>query len=108
MLRNEAFIADFLSKPLEVRTAIAAEYRSKSGEAVSMKANDIMDVNQATVEQYLTDFNVKRMIHGHTHRPAKHTLSIQGKDAFRYVLPEWQGDKAGYLTISDSNIELVS
>ncbi|HEY9147662.1 MAG TPA: UDP-2,3-diacylglucosamine diphosphatase, partial [Gammaproteobacteria bacterium] len=43
----------------------------------------------ATVEQYLHQYQVSRLIHGHTHRPARHTHVLQGTTATRYVLPDW-------------------
>ena len=29
------------------------------------------------------------MIHGHTHRPARHELVVGGAPALRWVLPDW-------------------
>jgi len=92
MLRNPAFVADFLSKPLPARAALAAEYRRRSGEATSLKADDIMDVNADTVARVMQEHGVRRVIHGHTHRPAIHALSVGGDPAERIVLGEWHED----------------
>lgn len=92
MLRNPAFVQDFLSRPLPERAALASEYRKKSGEATSLKAEDIMDVNDDTVAAFMNDHHVTRLIHGHTHRPAEHRHPLQGRIATRWVLAEWHGD----------------
>jgi UDP-2,3-diacylglucosamine hydrolase len=34
-------------------------------------------------------FGVRRMIHGHTHRPAIHALRVAGAPAQRIVLGDW-------------------
>lgn len=93
MLRNPAFVADFLAKPLPARAALAAEYRRRSGEATSLKAEDIMDVNTDAVAQAMRAHGVRRLIHGHTHRPAIHDLSLDGTAAQRIVLAEWHDDE---------------
>ena len=45
-----------------------------SVDAASNKPEDIMDVNQAAVEQQLQAASVDRIVHGHTHRPARHAV----------------------------------
>lgn len=102
MLRNPVFIAEFLAKPVEARRAIAAEYRRQSGEAVSLLAADIMDVNAETVAEAMRRHGVTRLIHGHTHRPGRHRMSIDGKDVERIVLGEWHDD-AGMVLVVDGN-----
>ena len=103
-LRNPAFIGEFLKKPIAERIAIAAEYRKRSGEAISMKAADIVDANQATVENYLRDAQATLLIHGHTHRPANHRFNLDAKLASRLVLPEWQEQSGGYLSVCGDSI----
>lgn len=96
-VRNPAVISEFLSHPIHERLAIAAAYRQKSGEANSIKAADIMDVNAASVEQYITDYSADVLIHGHTHRCATHSLQIGDKSVTRYVLSEWHDNNATIL-----------
>jgi len=81
--------AQFLSQPLETRKAVAQQYRMQSAEHKNQTAAAIMDVNQDTVEQIMRQFGVRRMIHGHTHRPAVHAFELDDEAAQRYVLPEW-------------------
>ncbi|MCP4283700.1 MAG: UDP-2,3-diacylglucosamine diphosphatase [Gammaproteobacteria bacterium] len=103
-LRTPAVIGELLSKSIEERIAIAAEYRRRSGESTSLKAADIIDVNQLTVEQYLRDAGARLLIHGHTHRPANHRFELDGTAANRMVLPEWGDRTGGYLSIRSDAI----
>ena len=48
-----------------------------------------MDVNQAAVSDAMTESQVSRLIHGHTHRPDVHELLIGGEPAQRIVLGDW-------------------
>ena len=99
MLRSKAFIQDFLGKSLEERNIIVAEYRKKSGEATSMKPEDIMDVNQETVAAFMRRHQATRLIHGHTHRPGTHEFQLDGRRAERTVLAEWHEDRAEVLVL---------
>lgn len=101
MLRDPAFIADFLARDLAERAALAASYRAKSGEATSLLAEDIMDVNPDTVADYLRRHDANTLIHGHTHRPATHTMVVDGHEATRRVLPEWHEDTGFALVRQD-------
>lgn len=105
MLRDPAFIADFLSRPLAERAALAAQYREKSGEATSLKAQDIMDVNEATVVGYLRRHQATRLIHGHTHRPGVHALQVDGQAAERWVLSEWHAQHGEALCVRDGQLQ---
>ena len=49
----------------------------------------ITDVTQATVEETMARYGVTRLIHGHTHRPAIHSLHVDGRPAWRVVLGDW-------------------
>lgn len=106
LMRSPEFIADFVARPIEERVQLAAEYRRRSGEVTSLKSADIMDVNQQTVEQYMHEHGVRRLIHGHTHRPALHEFKLDGIAAQRYVLEDWHEQAASYLRINrDGTIE---
>jgi UDP-2,3-diacylglucosamine hydrolase len=87
--RNPQWQAEFLKKPLEERRRIAVEMRAVSREKTSGKAESIMDVNQAAVSDAMTESQVPRLIHGHTHRPGVHELLIGGEPAQRIVLGDW-------------------
>lgn len=106
MLRNPAFVADFLGKPLPARAALAAEYRRRSGEATSLKADDIMDVNAEAVAQTMRRHGVRRLIHGHTHRPAIHAMTLDGEPAQRIVLAEWREDAGQCVVVTWEGIDV--
>ncbi|MCG8428141.1 MAG: UDP-2,3-diacylglucosamine diphosphatase [Chromatiales bacterium] len=105
-LRNPAFIADIMTKSIPERLAMAAEFRKRSGEANSLKAADIMDVNQQTVEQTMRDHNTLLLIHGHTHRPNTHHFELDGQPAKRIVLAEWHEELGNYLKITNGEIQV--
>ncbi len=88
-LRDPAWQAGFLALPLEQRRAQAEALRRESREATRGKAADIMDVNAAEVAATFRKHGVQRIIHGHTHRPAVHTLEIDDEPAERIVLGDW-------------------
>lgn len=48
-----------------------------------------MDVNPDAVVRAMEEHGVRRLIHGHTHRPGVHTLSLEGEPAERIVLGDW-------------------
>jgi UDP-2,3-diacylglucosamine hydrolase len=91
-IRNPDMQQMLLSKSLDERRGIAKMLREKSQSANATKAADIMDVTPSEVVKALRDHNVDIMIHGHTHRPAVHSLTIddeQQAKAKRYVLGDW-------------------
>ena len=106
LLRNPAIIGDFLTKSIPERLALAEEFREHSGEATSLKAADIMDVNQQTVERFMRETGVTRLIHGHTHRPATHDFTLDGQAVQRFVLPEWHDDRGCFLRASADGLVL--
>ena len=42
-------------------------------------------------------YQCTRLIHGHTHRPAKHEFMLNGKKAQRFVLSDWNNDGGAVL-----------
>jgi len=90
-LRDKKWIGQFLSLPAQERVAFAQKLRQQSKEETSYKDDAMMDANSATVDEYMNQYGVTRLIHGHTHRPAVHEL---GDGKKRYVLGDWHGDHA--------------
>jgi UDP-2,3-diacylglucosamine hydrolase len=89
MVRDPDWQRAFLAKPLSERKALADEMRRRSRTETAAKAEDIMDVNQTTVEATMGRFGVSRLLHGHTHRPAVHEFELNGEPAKRIVLGAW-------------------
>jgi len=59
-----------------------------------MKASDIIDVTPEVVVRAMREHRARRLIHGHTHRPAIHALELDGQPAQRIVLGDW--DRQGW------------
>ena len=102
-IRDTEFTRRFLSLPIAERLATAREYRMKSGEANSIKAEEIMDVNQLTVEETMRRHGAVHLIHGHTHRPGLHRFMLDDRPARRYVLQEWHPHQTGFLSVSEAD-----
>ena len=96
MVRDPAWQQAFLAKPLDERVRMAREVRGKSEHAKQVKDVSIMDVTPATVEAAFRAHNYARLIHGHTHRPARHDHQIDGHGCERWVLADWY-DHGSYL-----------
>src|SRR4051812_41094027 len=96
--RSEAWQREFLAKPLAERRQIILGLREKSREVIEAKPAEIMDVNDAAVQQAFVQQTVTRLVHGHTHRPGRHVHEVSGRRYERWVLPDWYGP-GGYLEI---------
>lgn len=77
----------FLATPLAWRQRIA--HRTRAGTTASMRRKDdtIMDVDETTVAEVMARYDVKLLIHGHTHRPAVHDYGLEQRR--RIVLGDW-------------------
>jgi UDP-2,3-diacylglucosamine hydrolase len=106
-VRAPQWQAQILAQPLAARRALAAQLREQSQAMNSLKAEDIMDVSQAEVMRAMQNAGVTQLIHGHTHRPARHPFAINGQAAERIVLGDWH--EQGWTIFADNNkTELIS
>lgn len=92
MVRDPAWQAGFLAKPLAERRAFIEQLRQRSQQAKREKPIEIMDVNASAVEDLLRAHACPTLIHGHTHRPARHEHDVDGRECLRWVLPDWHDD----------------
>jgi UDP-2,3-diacylglucosamine hydrolase len=90
-VRDPAWQAGFLSQPLAARKAFIESLRKQSETAKQEKALTIMDVNTAAVDALLRGNGLPVLIHGHTHRPARHLHQVDGHECVRWVLSDWHG-----------------
>jgi UDP-2,3-diacylglucosamine hydrolase len=90
--RNPQFQAMFLTRPLPERRAMLGQARKDSESSKQQTAAQIMDVTPEAVTSAMRQAGVTYMIHGHTHRPARHDFSLDGSPAWRWVLPDWDLD----------------
>lgn len=90
-VRQPAWQQAFLARPLAQRRTLVAGMRESSRAEQRAKPADIMDVNPEAVARLFAASGTNRMIHGHTHRPARHDYGgDRGRQ--RYVLPDWDCD----------------
>lgn len=88
-VRSAAWKESFLSLPLVERKRQIDSLRRRSESEKSRKAPELMDVNRRTVEAVLRKHSYPRLIHGHTHRPARHEHEVDGRTCERWVLADW-------------------
>ena len=89
----------FLKLPAARRRRIGGGLRDGSNQAKRNKAESIMDVNAQTIASAFARHGVQRMIHGHTHRPAEHALTVQGQVCERIVLADWRPARIEWLCV---------
>ncbi len=104
--RDPAFQAQFLARTLPERRQAIMGMREKSKQVVQEKTAEIMDVSEEAVRQALRRHGVRRLIHGHTHRPGRHALEVDGEPCERWVLPDWYG-RGGYVEVGPRGPRLV-
>lgn len=103
----------FLTFPRALRQRISNKIKQKSKQKKQYKSADIMDVNAIAVTSLMQQHHVQRLIHGHTHRPAIHNLTIANQPAQRIVLGDWKTTPsflhyiAGAFTLVDPRIKLT-
>lgn len=102
MVRNPAWQQQVLSKSLEERYQLAQSLRDSSKQAMTEKDEAIMDVNQEATEACFIENHVDLIIHGHTHRPAVHKLTINNRPATRIVLGDWH-ESTQYLRVTENS-----
>ena len=107
--RDPRWQAQFLAQPLSARLAFAAQARAASkarhGELqASGQSETITDVAADTVREWFQRYGVRRMIHGHTHRPAIHD---EGDGRTRIVLGDWY-EQGSVLRVGEDGFELAS
>jgi UDP-2,3-diacylglucosamine hydrolase len=90
--RTPQFRALFLSQPIEARRERIGQARAQSEQGKKVLEAAIMDVTPGAVADALRSAGVRRIIHGHTHRPARHDFDLDGAPATRWVLPDWHDD----------------
>ena len=100
-VRDKDWQNNFLEKPLDERKQIAATLRADSKEATSKKSNEITDVNNQSVEDFINEHQPDLFIHGHTHRPNIHDVGSSN----RIVLGDW-GDYGWVLNIDNQDFDL--
>lgn len=88
-VRQPAWQAQFLAKPLAERQALARGLRSQS-ESRKASGAHYADVDTGAALAWLRANAAGTLIHGHTHRPQDHVLDASGQLTLRrLVLSDW-------------------
>ena len=89
--------------PYTLRRLMAAWLRRKSRSEKSLKPESIMDVNAGAVAAAFRTHGAHRMIHGHTHRPARHQHEVDGASRERWVMADWHAS-GHYLEVDERGV----
>lgn len=96
----------FLALPLRWRQRIARRMRQNSrGRQMDADA-PWLDVTPQAVEQALRHSQAQVLIHGHTHKPAQHAVTVDGQACSRWVLGDWESHYT-YLQVDQQGIQLI-
>jgi len=99
-VRDKQWQAEFLSQPLQVRRKQIEAIRARSEQEKTQKSMAIMDVNAEAVNALLNKYQPDLLIHGHTHRPNRHTIELDGRTVTRWVLGDWY-EQGSYLACDE-------
>jgi UDP-2,3-diacylglucosamine hydrolase len=106
VVRNRLVQRLAMMLPLSRRRTLVGGARKMSQRETHAKAMTIMDVNAEAVARVLRDSGCTRLIHGHTHRPARHEHVVDGRHCERWVLSDWY-ERGHYLRVSPDGCEPV-
>jgi UDP-2,3-diacylglucosamine hydrolase len=99
--RSPVYQRLLLCLPLALRRATIRLMRAESEKHKEGTSAEIMDVAQSAVERALREHGYPRLIHGHTHRPARHLHTVDGRHCERWVLNDWYR-RGGFLHCDSS------
>jgi UDP-2,3-diacylglucosamine hydrolase len=105
IVRTAPWQRRFLALPVADRELLANQARAGSRQHTARTVPTIMDVNPGAVENAYRATGVRRIIHGHTHRPGIHDTSVDGSPAQRIVLGAWY-EQGSYLAYEHGHYEL--
>lgn len=107
LVRDPEVQRAFLSLRAPARRALATEARAGSRAHLAEAGQYITDVEPSSVETVLREAGVDVLLHGHTHRPGIHRLTVDGRDCTRIVLGDWHA-AGSYLRWDTRGFELVT
>jgi UDP-2,3-diacylglucosamine hydrolase len=90
--RTPQWRADMLAKSLAERKAMLDALRARSEAAKQSKDYDVMDANPDAIAAAFRNHHVTRIIHGHTHRQARHEHLVDSRTCERWVLGDWHAN----------------
>lgn len=105
-VRRPAWQRRFLALPLTARRTLASAARAGSKAHTQRTIPAIMDVTPDAVTRAMRATDARRLVHGHTHRPAVHEFTVDGKRAERVVLAPWY-ESASCVAIDERGVREV-
>jgi UDP-2,3-diacylglucosamine hydrolase len=106
-VRRPAWQRRFLALPLQARRALSLAARAGSKAHTGRQLPVLMDVTPEAVAHALRATGARRLVHGHTHRPAVHELLVAGVKSERVVLAPWY-ESASCVAIDASGVREVA
>jgi UDP-2,3-diacylglucosamine hydrolase len=86
--RAPAWQQAFLARSIDERMEVVRQVRAIGEIDKRQMTESLMDVNEDAVEALMREHDVPLLIHGHTHRPARH----ESDGRVRWVLPDWDAE----------------
>lgn len=90
MVRNPQWQQQFLATPLAQRKLMIEKFRKDSVKENVGKSEAAWDVTPSAIDEVFSQTGAAVFVHGHIHRPGSHRHGQH----MRYVLPDWELDKA--------------
>jgi UDP-2,3-diacylglucosamine hydrolase len=107
-VRNPEVQRQFLALPIPARRQQVGQVRAQADQQKQDKPPEIMDVTPVAVEAALRAAHYPpRLIHGHTHRPARHEHAVDGHRCERWVLADWY-ERGEYLRVDAAGVARVA
>jgi UDP-2,3-diacylglucosamine hydrolase len=107
IVRQPRWQRRFLSLPIETRRTLASAARAGSKAHTLRTIPTIMDVNPEAVTRAMQATGARRLIHGHTHRPAIHPGVVDGLPTERVVLAPWY-EAASCISVGADGVREIS
>jgi UDP-2,3-diacylglucosamine hydrolase len=110
IVRNPVVRTVLRNLSLGQRRALAQRMREGSKAHISTMERAqpyIMDVNSQAVLQVLRHYRADVLVHGHTHRPAVHSVMVDGAERTRVVLGDWY-EQGSVLRWNAAGFELLT
>ncbi|MDP3560415.1 MAG: UDP-2,3-diacylglucosamine diphosphatase [Legionellaceae bacterium] len=107
LTRNALFSKIFLCLPKWLRQTMVQRVRRYSEQHTGQKSAVQMDVSESAVLADMDRHGLKTLIHGHTHKPARHVYDAPGGQYLRYVLSDWDANPRFLWYTQKSGFEFI-
>ncbi len=108
MTRDPTWQSKVLDRPLADRQTMARQLRQVSMARNRGREESIMDVTPDEVARVMNLHDATRLIHGHTHRPAAHDVTLAQGTGQRLVLGDWHANSMVYAIADGDGARLLT